>query len=69
MEVCALDRLMWEEALLFPVRDTEDALQVACAGRHQADFLVTRNLKGYAGALYPQVVLPEVLLATLGTAG
>jgi predicted nucleic acid-binding protein len=69
VEVCALDRLMWEEALLSPVRDTEDALQVACAGRHQADFLVTRNLKDYAGALYPQVVLPEVLLATLGTAG
>lgn len=66
VEVCALDRLMWEESLLSPVRDTEDALQVACAGRHQADFLVTRNLKDYAGALYPQVVLPEVLLATLG---
>jgi predicted nucleic acid-binding protein len=66
VEVCTLDRLMWEEALLSPIKDTEDALQIACAGRHQADFLVTRNLKDYAGTLYPQVILPEVLLATLG---
>jgi predicted nucleic acid-binding protein len=68
VEVCALDRPAWEEALDSPVRDTEDALQAACAGRHQADFLVTRNIKDYAATLFPQVILPQVLLASLGTA-
>lgn len=67
VEVCALDRSLWEEALASPIKDTEDALQVACAGRNQADFLVTRNSKDFAAALYPQVVLPEVLLAILTT--
>jgi len=69
VEVCTLDRLMWEEALSSPIKDTEDALQVACAGRHLADFLVTRNIKDFAGALVPQVILPEVLLASLRTGG
>jgi len=65
VEVCALDRAMWDEALASPVKDTEDALQVACAERNQADFLVTRNVKHYAGARLPQIILPDVLLATL----
>lgn len=65
VEVCALDRPMWEEALASPVKDTEDALQVACAARNQADFLVTRNVKHFAGAKHPQIILPDVLLATL----
>lgn len=65
VEVCALDRSMWEDALVSPVKDTEDALQVACAVRNQADFLVTRNQKHYAGAGHPQIILPDILLATL----
>jgi hypothetical protein len=56
---------MWEEALGSPVRDTEDALQLACAGRNHADFLVTRNVRDYVGAVFPQVIQPEILLATL----
>ncbi len=66
LEVCALDRRMWDEALASPMKDTEDALQFACAAQNKADFLVTRNLKHYAGAKHPQVVLPEILLAALG---
>jgi len=65
VEVCALDRQMWDEALGSPLKDTEDALQIACATRNKADFLVTRNLKHYAGAKHPQIILPDVLLATL----
>jgi len=65
VDVCALDRSMWEEALASPVKDTEDALQVACAGRHQAEFLVTRNGRDFAGVIFPQVILPELLLAVL----
>lgn len=65
VEVCTLDRSMWEDALSSPVKDTEDALQVACAARNQADFLVTRNVKHFAGAKHPQIILPDVLLATL----
>lgn len=69
VEVCGLDRLMWNEALASPVKDTEDALQVACAARNKAEFLVTRNLKHFAGTQYPQVTLPDILLATLETEG
>lgn len=65
VEVCALDGLMWDEALASPVKDTEDALQVACAARNQADFLVTRNVKHFAGARHPQIILPDILLTTL----
>ncbi len=67
VEVCALDRSMWDEALASPVKDTEDALQVACAARNKTDFLVTRNTKHYAGAIQTQIILPDVLLATLET--
>ena len=67
MEVCALDRSMWEEALTSTLRDTEDALQIACAGRNHADFLVTRNVKDYAGVVLPQVLQPEILLAVLAS--
>lgn len=63
--VCALDRPMWVDALASPVKDTEDALQVACAARNQADFLVTRNVKHFTGVKHPQVILPDLLLATL----
>jgi len=69
VEVCPLDRLMWEDALGSPVRDTEDALQLACAGRNHADFLVTRNVRDYPGAVFPQVIQPEILLATLAAGG
>ncbi len=65
VEVCAMDRSMWEQALASPIRDTEDALQVACAARNKVDFLATRNTKDYGDTHYPQVILPEVLLATL----
>jgi len=65
VEVCPLDQSMWDETLSSPLKDTEDALQLACAGRNQAQFLVTRNSRDYLGALYPQVILPEQLLATL----
>ena len=65
VEVCALEKSMWAEALASSMKDTEDALQVACAARNQADFLVTRNVKHYHGASYPQVILPNVLLAIL----
>jgi len=65
LEACSLDRSMWEETLNSPLKDTEDALQVACAVRNRADFLVTRNLKHFAGARHPQIILPELLLATL----
>jgi predicted nucleic acid-binding protein len=65
VEVCPLDRLLWDEVLASPVKDTEDALQLACAGRNHADFLVTRNVRDYVGAVFPQVIQPEILLATL----
>ena len=65
LEVCPLDRQMWMEALTSPIKDTEDALQIACAGRNHSDFLVTRNAKDYAGVVLPQVIQPELLLVTL----
>jgi predicted nucleic acid-binding protein len=68
-EVCSLDRGMWDAALASPPKDTEDALQAACAAHHDADFLVTRNLRHYTGTARPQVLLPDMLLAILETHG
>lgn len=65
VEVCAVARAMWEDALVSPCKDTEDALQLACATRNGANFLVTRNAKDYAAVASPQIVQPDVLVVLI----
>jgi predicted nucleic acid-binding protein len=45
------------------MKDTEDALQVACAIRHGADYFITRNTKHYKQAKGVTVLPPPALAA------
>ncbi len=65
VKVRSLDAVMWAEALASPMKDTEDALQVACARRQAALFLVTRNIRDYRGITDPQIFPPEAMLAII----
>ena len=44
--------------------DVEDCLQSECAAAINADYIVTRNIKDYAGSKVP-AILPEELLSKL----
>lgn len=65
VEVGKVDGSMWGEALASSLKDTEDALQVACAVGHGARFLITRNLKDFAGTQALQVLSPASLVAIM----
>ena len=47
IEVVGGDTKMALEAIRLGFSDFEDALQSVCAGKFEADFIVTRNLKDY----------------------
>ncbi len=53
-----------QHALALPLRDFEDALQVAASSSAQAEFIITRNLKDYRGspviAIQPAVFLSRI---------
>ena len=40
-------------AAWLPLRDYEDAVQATCAARIKADYIITRNLKDFAGSQVP----------------
>jgi len=45
-------------ALFSGMKDFEDAVQASCAGRIKADYIVTRNVKDFAGSPVP-VITPN----------
>jgi len=49
------------KAITFAMKDYEDAVQAACALRNKAQFVITRNLKDFAGSPVP-AIKPEELL-------
>ena len=51
--VCTLDHTILQSALLLPVRDFEDAVQVAGAVAEQLDAIVTRDARDFAGSPLP----------------
>jgi len=50
------------------VRDFEDAVQVSCAGRINADYIVTRNVKDFGNSAVP-AISPVDILKILGDVG
>ena len=50
-----------QSALLLPVTDFEDAVQLAAALESQVDYLVTRNLKDYPETRIPVVAPAELI--------
>lgn len=63
-EIAALDNKIMRNALMLGWDDYEDAVQMAAATDANADYLVTRNPKDFAGDSVP-VLQPGDLLALL----
>ncbi len=64
LEVAPVDGSILQAALRGGMRDFEDAVIVESAGRSQADYIVTRNLKDFAKSPIP-VHTPESFRALL----
>lgn len=64
LKVAPVDQNTIEQALNFPYRDFEDAVQMAAAIQIRADYLATRNARDYQPAPL-RVVQPIDLLAVL----
>ena len=50
-----------KRALEMDFTDFEDALQSACAVRIKADYIITRNIKDFAGSRVPAIKPSELL--------
>lgn len=48
-------------AFLSSMKDFEDAVQVSCAARVNADYIVTRNVKDFAGSAVPAISPADML--------
>ncbi len=63
-QICTVDRLALEQALLLGGDDYEDNLQLACAMINNLDAIVTRDKKFHASRI--PVLSPSQLLQQLG---
>lgn len=63
-DVCSIDTESLEAALALPLKDFEDAVQLASALIYQLDAIVTRDANDFAGAALP-VYLPADFLKEL----
>ena len=63
--VCRADHATLESALSLPLKDFEDAFQVASAQTEGVDFLVTRDPADYKNIDFP-VISPAECVARLG---
>ena len=59
--VAAVDQVVIERALNLPYRDFEDAVQMICAVRVGAQYLITRNVADYEGGPIPALKPAELL--------
>lgn len=65
--ICSLDSSTLQEALELPIKDYEDAVQVASAIVSQLDGVVTRDVKDYQNVTIP-VYSPTEFLSKLSAA-
>jgi len=63
-EIIALDQSMVDQSIDNPTADLEDAIQACAAIRAKADYIVTRDAKGFRKSDVP-AVSPEALLLML----
>ena len=64
IQVVGVTQATIETALILPLTDFEDAVQLAAASGFQADYLVTRNIKDYPETRIP-VLAPAELITLL----
>jgi hypothetical protein len=62
-DIAATDRADFERALSLEFADFEDAVQAACAARVKADYLVTRDVKGFRRSPVPPASAGAVFAA------
>jgi len=61
MEVIPIEKIDFSQALVLPMEDFEDAVQAAAALKIGADYIVTRDEKGFGGLSIPSVNSGEIL--------
>lgn len=61
LEVVPVEKADFNQALVLPTDDFEDAVQAAAAMKVGADYIVTRDEKGFGGLSIPPVNSGEVL--------
>ena len=61
LEICAVDSSVLEAAFASPLRDFEDAVQLACALDEDLDAIVTRDARGFIDAPLPVLSVAELL--------
>jgi predicted nucleic acid-binding protein len=61
LEVVPIEKVDFSQALVLPKDDFEDAVQAAAALKIGADYIVTRDEKGFGGLAIPSVNSGEVL--------
>ncbi|NER38810.1 MAG: PIN domain-containing protein [Oscillatoria sp. SIO1A7] len=61
LEICAVDSSVLEAAFASPLRDFEDAVQLACALDEDLDAIVTRDARGFVDAPLPVLSVAELL--------
>jgi hypothetical protein len=59
-DVVGIDGNDLKMALTVPIEDFEDALQAWCAGKINADGLITRDRRGFANAAIPIIAPSEI---------
>ena len=64
--VASVDQDVIEQALMLPMPDFEDAVQMAAAMHAGVDYLVTRNIRDYKNSPLP-AILPAEVLPLIGT--
>ena len=64
LKIPATENAEFKEALSLGFSDPEDAMQVACAMKHQARYIITRNLQHYKKSPIPALT-PKEFLRTL----
>ena len=68
LQVCSVDKDVVKEAASRKWEDFEDCIMAVCAERIGADFIATRDEKGFAQARVP-AISPEELLGILSEDG
>ena len=63
LKIPAIDNAEFKEALSLGFSDPEDAMQVACAMKHQARYIITRNLQHYKKSPIPPLSPKEFVIA------
>lgn len=61
LEVVPIEKVDFSQALVLPMDDCEDAVQAAAALKIGADYIVTRDEKGFGGLSIPSVNSGEIL--------